>query len=68
MAGRKQWMLLADCSQVYIETVLIERVTPSVVRAQARILEPLTRAQSQQFMELVALVISHHEVGAAAVD
>lgn len=61
-------MLLADCSQVYIETVLIERVTPSVVRAQARILEPLTRAQSQQFMELVALVISHHEVGAAAVD
>lgn len=48
--------------------VLIQRVTPSVVRAQARILEPLTRAQSQEFMKLVALVIAHHEVGATAVD
>ncbi len=46
---------------------LIERVTPAVERAQARILEPLTKAQSKEFMKLIALVISHHE-GRTAVD
>ena len=40
---------------------LIAQVTPAVLRAQARILDPLSAAERLEFMRMMAMVIAHHE-------
>ncbi len=45
---------------------LIAQVTPAVVRAQSRILDPLSAAERLEFMRMMALVIAHHETNPRA--
>ena len=39
---------------------LLERMVPSVLRVQDRILEPLTPAEREEFMRLAQRVVAHH--------
>lgn len=41
---------------------LLQRVAPAVLRVQERILEPLSPAEREEFMRLVARVVAHHGV------
>lgn len=40
---------------------LLEALTPSMLRTQARILEPLSAAERKEFMRMMQRVIAHHE-------
>lgn len=40
---------------------LLASLTPSMLRTQQRLLEPLSAAQRRDFMRMMQLVIGHHE-------
>ena len=45
---------------------LLREITPSVLEVQSRILEPLSNAQREQFLQLMDVLLAHHEACYAA--